>query len=398
MPVKMELLDGLVPIKIYTDEVEASAMNQLKKLSQLSVIDPYVAIMPDVHTGIGSTIGSVIPTKDAIIPSAVGVDIGCGMEAVRLSTKASELPDDLKSIRSAIESAIPVGFERHSLKNAPIKASIQLEKGFKQIVQNAPDLSKKVRKINETWVRQLGTLGGGNHFIEICIDEQNFVWVMLHSGSRGIGNAIGRYFIALAKKEIAKSDVVLPDQNLAYFMEGSRGFKDYLFAVKWAQRYALINRQEMMRLIIHELKKFLPPFKFMLEPINCHHNYVNEEIHFGKKLYITRKGAIRARLGEFGIIPSSMGSSSYIVKGKGNPESFESCSHGAGRRMSRTQAKRSFTKEDLESQTIGVECRKDKHVIDEIPAAYKNIEKVMENQSDLIDIAFVLKQCICVKG
>ncbi len=261
---------------------------------------------------------------------------------------------------------------------------------------------KMQKRFSETWICQLGTLGGGNHFIELCVDKAQRVWVMLHSGSRGIGNVMGRYFIEAARKEAMRNHVQLPDRDLAYFSQGSAWFDDYVEAVGWAQDYALLNRREMMRLVLHVLERELPsaisPWKIEREAINCHHNYVAQETHFGERLFVTRKGAISAREGEMGIIPGSMGARSYIVRGLGNPQSLCSCSHGAGRRMSRTAAKRQFTRSDLEEQTRGVECRKDGGVIDEIPGAYKDIDTVMENQRDLVEVVHTLKQVICVKG
>lgn len=398
MPVKRILDKGQVPVKIYTDQIEASALAQLQNISQLPFIHSHVAAMPDVHTGIGATIGSVIPTKSAIIPAAVGVDIGCGMNATRLSLRAYELPDNLKKVRSAIETAIPVGFSMHKSVLADNRVVKALNQRLEQLLDRHPRIIKSMKKPYETWTRQLGTLGGGNHFIEICLDENQQVWVMLHSGSRGIGNTIGCYFIDLAKRDMERYMAQLPDRNLAYFSEGAQHFDDYVEAVHWAQEYALWNRQEMMRLILAALHQHLPPFQVTQEAINCHHNYVAIEHHFGERVFITRKGAIRAGESELGIIPGSMGAKSYIVRGKGNPESFCSCAHGAGRKMSRTEAKRRFSHRDMEQQTQGVECRKDKGVVDEIPAAYKSIDEVMDNQSDLVEIVHTLKQVVCVKG
>jgi tRNA-splicing ligase RtcB len=399
MPIQMVLNKGKVPVKIYTKEVESSALEQLKNLAQLPFIHDHIAAMPDVHTGIGATIGSVIPTKGAVIPAAVGVDIGCGMTATRLSINASHLPDNLKPVRFAIEQVVPVGFAMHKsiqAKNSTIKAlNTVLEQ---KIFAQHPNMIKMLKKPERTWTQQLGTLGGGNHFIEVCLDENQEVWVMLHSGSRGIGNTIGRYFIGLAKRDMEHHFSQLPHRDLAYFSEGTKYFDDYVTAVHWAQEYALFNRREMMGLIIEALRKALPPFEITKEAISCHHNYVAVEEHFGEQVFLTRKGAISAREGELGIIPGSMGAKSYIVRGKGNTESFCSCSHGAGRKMSRTEAKRRFTKDDMENQTQGVECRKDKKVIDEIPGAYKSIDEVMENQSDLVEVVHTLKQVVCVKG
>jgi tRNA-splicing ligase RtcB len=402
MPVKMILGKGLVPVKVYTDDIEHEALQQLINISKLPIVHGHVAAMPDVHAGIGATVGSVIPTKQAIIPAAVGVDIGCGMNAVRLTASASDLPDTLARIRGAIEDAVPVGFNQHQASplGGPGHQRVvrPLSERLDSIVVKHPEVMKMQRKFAQTWLCQLGTLGGGNHFIELCLDEAQRVWVMLHSGSRGLGNVLGRYFIAAAKKDMQRHRVNLPDRDLAYFSEGAALFDDYVEAVQWAQDYALLNRREMMRLVLQAIAPHLPPFKLDGEAINCHHNYVAQETHFGERLFVTRKGAINAREGELGIIPGSMGAKSYIVRGLGNPESLFSCSHGAGRRMSRTEAKRRFSQLDLAAQTAGVECRKDGGVIDEIPGAYKDIDEVMANQSDLAEVVHTLKQVVCVKG
>ena len=398
MPIIKTLNKGKVPVKIYTDDIEHEAYQQLQNLSQLPFIHSHIAAMPDVHFGKGATVGSVIPCKGAIVPAAVGVDIGCGMNALRLTIKAHELPDNMRAIRSTIESVIPVGFSQHKSDKARNSTIRGLSTGLDRILGNHPKLLKAQKKPYQTWVRQLGTLGGGNHFIEICLDENDDVWIMLHSGSRGIGNVIGQYFIRLAQRDMERHIHQLPDKDLAYFTEGAEHFDDYVHAVHWAQDYAMDNRREMMRLIVEALQKKLPKFGVSKEAINCHHNYVAIENHFGENVYITRKGAIRAGEDELGIIPGSMGTKSYIVRGKGNPQSFCSCSHGAGRRMSRGKARRTFNAEDLEAQTEGVECRKDKGVIDEIPAAYKDIDVVMANQSDLVSVEHQLRQIVCVKG
>jgi tRNA-splicing ligase RtcB len=535
MPVKTIINKAKVPIKIYTEDIDSGAIDQLTDIAQLPFIHSHIAAMPDVHLGIGATVGSVIPSKGAIIPAAVGVDIGCfvgdtkvplidgteatfkelverggehwiyaidnnqqitgakatakltrknaalmkvvidndheiictpdhkfmlrdgtwceaqnlkprmslmpfysrldhkvksvehideredvycltvpesqnfalsagvfvhncGMNALRLSLNANDLPDSLKKVRLAIEETIPVGFEMHKsikVQNSTIKS---LNKGLDSIVDKHPAIFKMLRKPHITWAQQLATLGGGNHFIEICLDENQAVWVMLHSGSRGIGNVIGRYFINLAKKDMEQHMRQLPHRDLAYFTEGAKHFDDYVEAVHWAQDYALSNRREMMRLILEKLRKVFPHFEITKEAINCHHNYVSVEEHFGEQVYLTRKGAISANEGELGIIPGSMGAKSYIVRGKGNAESFCSCSHGAGRKMSRSAAKRQFNTEDVELQTEGVECRKDKGIIDEIPSAYKSIDEVMANQTDLVEVVHTLKQVVCVKG
>jgi len=402
MPIKQSLHKGLVPVHIYTDDIDHSAIQQLLNISNLPIVHPHVAAMPDVHAGIGATVGSVIPTRGAIIPAAVGVDIGCGMNAVRTTLTASQLPDNLARVRSAIETLVPVGFEQHAFDkvrgSAHARVGRPLNDRLDRIVARHKGIMKMQHKFAQTWICQLGTLGGGNHFIELCIDEEQRVWIMLHSGSRGIGNVIGRYFISAARKEMMRHKVNLPDRDLSYFSEGSELFDDYVEAVDWAQDYAMLNRREMMRRVVAALEPHVPPFKLDGEAINCHHNYVQQESHFGHKLYVTRKGAISAREGELGIIPGSMGARSYIVRGKGNEESFCSCSHGAGRRMSRSEAKRKFNRFDLAEQTQGIECRKDGGVVDEIPAAYKDIEEVMAHQSDLVEIVHTLKQVVCVKG
>ncbi|MBJ8483953.1 RtcB family protein [Acinetobacter vivianii] len=387
-----------VPVKIFTNDIDSESIEQLKKMAQLQFVYSHIAVMPDVHVGKGATVGSVIPTKNAIIPAAVGVDIGCGMNAIRLNLKASQLPDNLTPLRHAIERKVPVGFELHKQVKAKASTIIPLEKHLQPIINKHPGLVRMLRKFDATWQKQLGTLGGGNHFIELCLDENQDVWVMLHSGSRGLGNVIGTYFIELAKKEAQHRFGHVPDKDLSYFAEGSNSFNDYVEAVEWAQEYAFENRREMMRLILEAIRPLLPPFQMTKEAINCHHNYVSQENHYGEDLLITRKGAIRAGLDELGIIPGSMGARSFIVKGKANPESFCSCSHGAGRKMSRSKAKLLFNQDDLIQQTQGIECRKDSGVIDEIPGAYKDIDQVMANQSDLIEIVHTLKQILCIKG
>ncbi|WP_119627912.1 RtcB family protein [Methylocaldum marinum] len=402
MPIQQRYNKGRVPVMVWTDDIEPAALQQLLNVAQLPIVHGHVAAMPDVHAGIGATVGSVIPTRAAIIPAAVGVDIGCGMNAVRLSLSAEHLPDGLARLRSAIEAAVPVGFEQHPYDKIQGSAHARLARPLTdrldRIVGKHPGLMKMQRQFVRTWVSQLGTLGGGNHFIELCLDEASRVWVMLHSGSRGIGNCMGRYFIAAARKLAEKEHTRLPDKDLAWFADGSPLFDDYWEAVEWAQDYALLNRRMMLDLILEAIRPHLPPFRTEGEAINCHHNYVARETHLGEALFITRKGAISARDGELGIIPGSMGAKSYVVRGKGNSASFCSCSHGAGRRMSRSEAKRRFNRHDLAQQTEGVECRKDKAVVDEIPGAYKDIDRVMERQTDLVDVVHTLKQVVCVKG
>jgi tRNA-splicing ligase RtcB len=389
-------------VHIYTDDIDHAARQQLLNIANLPIVHPHVAAMPDVHAGIGATVGSVIPTRSAIIPAAVGVDIGCGMNAVRTTLTASQLPDNLARLRSAIEAAVPAGFEQHAWDkvrgSAHARVGRPLNDRLDVIVGKHGGIMKMQSKFTQTWICQLGTLGGGNHFIEICLDEDQRVWIMLHSGSRGIGNVIGRYFIAAARKDMQRHQIHLPDKDLSYFSEGSALFDDYIDAVEWAQDYALINRREMMRRVVDVLAQYAPPFKLDGEAINCHHNYVARESHGGEHLFVTRKGAISAREGELGIIPGSMGAKSYIVRGKGDPASFCSCSHGAGRHMSRSEAKRKFNRFDLAAQTEGIECRKDGGVVDEIPAAYKDIDKVMAHQSDLVEVVHTLRQVVCIKG
>jgi tRNA-splicing ligase RtcB len=399
MPIKLQIDGGRVPVKVWTGELEPQARRQLENVARLPIVHGHVAAMPDVHAGIGATVGSVIPTKGAIVPSAVGVDIGCGVNAVQLSLTAKDLPESLSRIRAAIEAAIPDGFDMHRGVNGERKRAAQdLAPDLLRIIERNPKLATMQKDIRETWVKQLGTLGGGNHFIEVCLDESQDVWVMLHSGSRGIGNVIGRYFIERARREMEKDDTHLPDRDLAWLAEGTAAFEEYVEAVHWAQEYAIENRREMMRAVLAAIEPHLPPFRIVGEAINCHHNYVARESHFGENLLVTRKGAIRAGAGDMGVIPGSMGARSFIVRGKGNADSLCSCAHGAGRLMSRTEARKRFSSADVRAQTAGVECRKDDGVVDEIPGAYKDIDAVMENQSDLVEVVHTLKQVVCVKG
>lgn len=402
MGIEIEISKGRVPVKIWTQDIDHAALQQLINLAQLPIVHGHIAAMPDVHAGTGATVGSVIPTRQAIIPAAVGVDIGCGMNAVRTTLTASQLPDSLRPIRMALEAVIPVGFAQHEASkmrgSALQRIARRMNDRLDTIVGKHPGVMKMQRRFTETWMCQIGTLGGGNHFVELCLDEADHVWVMLHSGSRGIGNVLGRYFIAAAQKDMRRHQVHLPDRDLAYFSAGSALFDDYVEAVDWAQDYAFLNRSRMMQAIVDVLKQHLPSFTLADEAINCHHNYVAQETHLGESLYITRKGAISARQGELGIIPGSMGARSYIVRGLGNAESFCSCSHGAGRRMSRSAAKRKFSRFDLEAQTEGIECRKDGGVLDEIPAAYKDIDAVMAQQRDLVEVLHTLRQVLCIKG
>lgn len=399
MAVAVRIEKGLVPVLIHTADVESEAIDQLINVSRLPVVHDRVVAMPDVHAGIGATVGSVIPTRGAIIPAAVGVDIGCGMIAVLTSLLAKDLPLSLRGVREAIEDRVPVGFDMHRKLDASRSAAAKrMEHGLDRILDRHPSIVGGTKRL--TWTDQLGTLGGGNHFIELCLDELDRVWVMLHSGSRGIGNLIGKYFIELAWEDVGKLDARLPHRDLAYLAEGTQHFEDYRDAVLWAQDYAMENRRQMLRLVVEALSSCpgLPPFTLMDEAVNCHHNYVAHEHHFGAQVWVTRKGAIRAGRDELGIIPGSMGTRSYIVRGLGNEDALCSCSHGAGRRMSRNKAKKLFTEQDLAEQTAGVECRKDAAVIDEIPGAYKDIDVVMENQKDLVVPIHTLKQVLCIKG
>ncbi len=391
-----ELKGRTVPVKLWTrlEEVEASARRQLENIASLPWVAHHVAVMPDVHFGKGATVGSVVAMRGAVSPAAVGVDIGCGMAAVRTTLTASPLPDSLKPIRHAIERAIPVGFEQHT---DPVwdRVSPDLREALRRHMKGFTRLSEKVRDLERKAACQLGTLGGGNHFIELCLDTEHNVWLMLHSGSRNIGKTLADVHISRAKKLAHNQD--LPDRDLAVFLAGTPEMEAYRRDLYWAQEYARLNRAAMLDLYQSVLRDFFPEIRFG-QSVFCHHNYVAEEVHFGDKLFITRKGAIRAGRGEMGIIPGSMGTRSYIVRGRGNPESFESASHGAGRRMSRAAAKRRFSVKHLLEQTAGVECRKDKGVLDEIPQAYKDIDEVIRNQEDLVEVVAVLKQVLCVKG
>lgn len=393
--------EGSRPITLWTEQIEDAALQQLRNVAKLPFIDPHgVAAMPDVHFGIGATVGSVLATSGAIIPAAVGVDIGCGMMALRLAgARVEDLPDGLTQIRAEIEHTVPTGFEKHSPAQRNETAAAALYAEFRWLEEKHPKaFARRKDPADAIIASQFGSLGGGNHFIELCRDEAGALWVMLHSGSRGIGNAIGQYFIALAREDMRRHLINLPDRDLAYLTEGTEYFDDYVRAVGWAQAYARENRNEMMRRILIVLHRHLPPFREREEAINCHHNYVEQESHFGRRVWLTRKGAIRAGKGELGIVPGSMGQRSYIVRGLGNTESYYSCAHGAGRSMGRKEARRRFTVSDLAAQTDGVECRKDDAVLDEIPGAYKDIDEVMARQRDLVDVVHTLKQVLCVKG
>jgi tRNA-splicing ligase RtcB len=384
--------------------VEEAAMDQLRNVAALPCVHGHVAAMPDVHYGIGATVGSVIPTKGAIIPAAVGVDIGCGMIAGRTDLKAEDLPDSLAGVRDAIERAVPAGRtnqggagDRGAWAEPPMAvrhAWETLASRLDGIIAKTPGVRTRVSP-----ACQLGTLGTGNHFIEVCLDEAGAVWLMLHSGSRGIGNRIGTHFIELARKDAERNDIHLPDRDLAYLREGAEHFDEYVEAVQWAQDFAAENRGLMVEATIAGVSRALDrPIAIQEAAVNCHHNYVAREHHFGEDLWITRKGAVRAGRDELGIIPGSMGVRSYITRGLGNEESYESSSHGAGRAMSRNAAKKRFSLEDHARATEGVECRKDADVIDETPGAYKDIDAVMAAQTDLVEVVHTLKQVVCVKG
>ncbi len=398
------IIPGGAPLKMWTKnvQIEDAAINQMINVARLPIIHGHVAAMPDCHPGKGATVGSVIPTKGAIIPAAVGVDLGCGMMALKTTLKAGQLPDNLAPIRSDIERAVPHGFV--SLKGRARRGSWEVVPGG--VVSRWRDLEARYRRIVDKHPRishkrpehQLGSLGTGNHFIEVCIDEADDVWVMLHSGSRGPGNNIGQYFIELAKEDMRRHISNLPDADLAYLSEGTEHFDDYIEALNWAQDYAWENRQAMMDAVLRVLRDRLPKFKLGNLAVNCHHNYAVVENHFGADVWVTRKGAVRARKGDLGIIPGSMGTESFIVRGKGNIESLCSCSHGAGRAMSRSEAKRRITLKDHRIATQNIECRKDRGVIDESPAAYKDIAAVIAAQSDLIEVVHHLTQVINVKG
>jgi tRNA-splicing ligase RtcB len=404
MPGPETIDTGYAPIKAWVDgvPVEDAARRQLFNIAALPFIHAHVAVMPDVHLGKGATVGSVIATRGAIVPAAVGVDIGCGMMAVRTSLTAGDLPDSLARLRLGIEAAVPhggVGLRggwKDGVPNAVGRRFV--ESGLADRLEELEERHPAIR--NAQSVTHLGSLGGGNHFIEICLDEEERVWAMLHSGSRGIGNRIGTFFIARAREALDRRQLTrpLPDKDLAWLEEGEREFEDYIAAVGWAQEFARHNREVMMAAVLRVMRDQLPPFRMHKQAIDCHHNYVEREAHFGAEVWVTRKGAVRAAAGDLGIIPGSMGARSYIVRGLGNAQSFHSCAHGAGRRMSRGEAKRRFTLADHRAATAAVECRKDAGVIDETPAAYKDIDAVMAAQTDLVEIVHTLRQVVCVKG
>ena len=392
---------GGVPVYAWTRGVpfEEAAQRQLANVARLPFVHSHIAAMPDVHLGVGATVGSVIPTLGAIVPAAVGVDIGCGMVAQRTSLAASQLPDDLRALRSDIEAAVPHGGGKGGRVGAWEDAPKPVARAWRALADGYARITDRHGPVaHKRPVEQLGTLGGGNHFIEVCLDEDDRVWVMLHSGSRGAGNRIGTHFIHLARRELERHQVRLPDRNLAYLREGSELFDDYVEAVGWAQDYARVNRELMLGAVLGALRAHTPPFRLEQAAIDCHHNYVAIEHHFGADVYLTRKGALRARAGELGIIPGSMGARSFIVRGRGEAQSFESCSHGAGRTMSRGEARRRFSLADHERATQGVECRRDEGVLDETPGAYKPIDAVMAAQRDLVEVVHELRQVVCVKG
>ena len=396
------------PLKVFDGNgdvpIDEKTINQAKTYCAMPFVT-HASLMPDAHYGKGSTVGSVVATHKVIIPAMVGVDIGCGMMAVKTNLKSEDLPDSLKAMRMDIESLVPHGRSNRGGKNDTGSWRHNIPKEVEnrwndELKDDFESISKKHPKIKESnHINHLGSLGGGNHFVEICLDVDNVVWIMLHSGSRGVGNRIGNYFISLAKQEMGKYFINLPDKDLAYIPENSLHFWDYFQALLWAQKYAKLNREIMMEKIIKSVRTTVKtPFKIIDKAINCHHNYVTKETHYNQNLWVTRKGAVKAEKGDLGIIPGSMGAKSFIVRGKGNSDSLNSCSHGAGRMMSRNEAKKSFSEKDVQEQTKGVECKKNSSVIDEIPKAYKPIEKVMAAQSELVEIVAELKQVICIKG
>lgn len=399
-----QMLDNKAQFWTGEMEVEQEALDQVRNITRLPILGGHIALMPDIHFGMGATVGSVIPLRGAVIPAAVGVDIGCGMIAVQTSLTADDLPDSLKDLRHQIERDIPVGFNSHT-RDIPLHTKglegLRLERTRKALLDSFPSLRimKRVGQFNEQRMPlQLGTLGGGNHFIEICLDTKQNVWVMLHSGSRNVGKTIGEVATDLAKEEVRKNHVELVDYNLAWFAEGTPLFDEYVEGMNWAQEYARLSRDLMMLLALAALERKVKPFRLINQAVNCHHNFLSKEDHFGESLWITRKGAVSAQKGQLGIIPGSMGAKSFIVCGKGHEAAYCSCSHGAGRSMSRTRAKREFTQDDVVAQTKGIECRKDSGVIDEIPSAYKDIDAVMDAQSELVSVVATLKQVLCVKG
>ena len=401
MPVSMRLKarEGGVEVRLWTENAESAALDQLKAVASLPIVFGHVAAMPDVHVGRGATIGSVIATRAAIIPAAVGVDIGCGMHALDLGLDAARLPESLRGLRGAIEDRVPTGFSRHGEVRGEAGRRVRAMAGeVDEVLDRTPGLRARVKNLDAAWAHSMGTLGGGNHFIEICVDERERVWLMLHSGSRALGNAVGRHFTACARARAEKEDRRLPDRDLGWLDDGTREFDDYVRALRVAQRYALENRRAMVSACLEALRAEEIPIAPSEAAVECHHNYVARERHYGEDVWLTRKGAISARGGELGIVPGSMGARSYIVRGRGAPESFASCAHGAGRRMSRAKARAKFSVEDLERATAGIECRTDAGVLDEAPGAYKDIDEVMAHQSDLASTVHTLRQVLNVKG
>lgn len=393
---KKIISDTRVPVKIWTDDIEPEAEQQLRNLANMKFVFKHVAAMPDVHKGNGSTIGSVFATKGHIIPAAIGVDIGCGMAAVKMPFKIDRF-EKLAELRHSLERSIPVGH------NSNKEVTERMNDYYKSLGETSNDTKMILEKYVNKSAFQIGTLGGGNHFIELCQDQNGDAWLMLHSGSRNIGKVLADFHISRAKGLMKDYFIELPDPNLAFLTQGTKEFKDYIHDLMWAQRYAKFNRNEMLLRALkdisyHLFKEEKDVTELIETRVDCHHNYTAIENHFGSNVYVTRKGAVSAKIGELGIIPGSMGTKSYIVAGKGEAESFCSCSHGAGRRMSRTKARELYTEADLVEATEGIECRKDKAVLDEIPASYKNIDEVMSNQKDLVDVKYVLKQLLCVKG
>ena len=399
-------VEGGVPVKAWIQGVslEDQARQQLVNVARLPIVHHHLAAMPDVHWGVGATVGSVIPTVRAIIPAAVGVDLGCGMMAACTTLVAKDLPDNLKPLRRAIEKAVPHGRDKsggRGDKGSWSQVPREVENAWRGLSGELEEIASKHPAIGRAnSLIHLGTLGTGNHFIELCLDEQDRVWIMLHSGSRGVGNRIGTWFIEKAKEDMGVHLRNLPDHDLAYLREGTTLFDDYVQAVDWAQRFAQKNRELMMQAVVGALRRTrgLREFQARVEAVDCHHNYVQREHHYGADVWLTRKGAVSAREGELGIIPGSMGARSFIVRGRGNPESFQSCSHGAGRLMSRNEAKRRFSLDDHVAATAGIECRKDEEVLDETPGAYKDIDAVMAAQADLVEVVHRLRQVLCVKG
>jgi tRNA-splicing ligase RtcB (3'-phosphate/5'-hydroxy nucleic acid ligase) len=393
MPYESLNLSTPVPVLSWANhDLGHDETKMAKNVASLPFVFKHVALMPDVHLGKGALVGSVVATKEAIVPAAVGVDIGCGMAAIKTPFHADQLDGKLKKIRLEMEAAIPVGFSENKDVEKPV-ANWQGWQDFK-------DLHPGVQHLESKALKQLGSLGGGNHFLEVCLDTEDQVWLMLHSGSRNIGNMLAQRHIETAKELARLANMALPDKDLAYFVQGTNEFAAYWRDLQWAQDYARFNREVMMARFQKVVEKNLvggKPTKPLLQ-VNCHHNYAEQEVHFGESVYVTRKGAVRAQENDYGIIPGSMGAKSFIVKGKGNCASYCSCSHGAGRLMSRSKAKLNFTLDDLIQQTQNVECRKDEGILDEIPAAYKPIETVMANQADLVDVVATLKQVVCVKG